>query len=519
MRAIEIKDAAPMLLARKLKTAIQLYRRRGFADVSDLAQVKTAALYRAYGPLPTSPGRRTSMLAAALNRFSGVSRLAIDPADLGQVREELLISYLRYQFAGTVAVASRLGSLRPVEIVLLADSQLAIWAFREIDEAMPAWTASVAGTKFEKRIAQTAQRTALRLGRLQEAVQALKPDEGDAGAMLLRAEIYDALDRMEEASAAFEAAVNRMSSDPYARRQQGFHQLKSGQILQGLANWSVADTLDEFYPLRRVRPQWTGEPLESRRLLIVFEHGFGDMIQMARFLSRLKAQHPAAAFTASVPAPLAGLLARNYPNVSFFTPQEREPPYDLFIPSMHLPAVLAATDLEPRTRYVDLGLPSLPPVDRPRIGVCWRGQARQFDLTRSVPLNIFASLFEAPDIDFVVLLNRLTADEETTLNGIERVATPFIQDFVDLAGIVASCDLVVSVDTAVPHLAAAGGVPVVLLSRPDSCWRWGTSASGSLWYEGVKVLRHCGDMDWPNSLSAARDHIQSLQHRVYVSPA
>ena len=67
-----------MVLARKLKSAVQLYRRRGFADVSELAQARTAALYQAFRPLPTSPGRRALMLAATLNRFSGVSRLAID---------------------------------------------------------------------------------------------------------------------------------------------------------------------------------------------------------------------------------------------------------------------------------------------------------------------------------------------------------------------------------------------------------------------------------------------------------
>ena len=499
-----------MVLARKLKSAVQLYRRRGFADVSELAQARTAALYQAFRPLPTSPGRRALMLAATLNRFSGVSRLAIDVADVEQVRPALLFPYMRYHFAETALVATQFHDLRPVETAIVADCQFANWAFRESDEALPAWTASVAGTKFERRIAQTARRIALRLGRLHEAARGLEHDGIDAGAMLLRAEVYDALDRMEEASAAFEAAVHRMSSDPYARRQQGFHQLKSGRVLQGLASWSVADTLDGFYPLRRRRPQWTGEPLGSRHLLVVFEHGLGDMIQMARFLPRLKAQHPDAALMASVPAPLAGLLARNYPDVSFTTIEDREPAYDLFVPSMHLPAVLDATDLEPRNRYIDLGAPSLPRADRPRVGVCWRGHPRQYEATRSILLEMFASLFDAPDFDFVVLLNRLTAEERRMLSAIDRVTIPTIHDFSDLAAVVASCDVVVSVDTAVPHLAAAGGVPVLLLSRPDSCWRWGAASSSSPWYETVEVLRHSGDMNWPNMLVAAKDRLHAL---------
>ena len=248
--------------------------------------------------------------------------------------------------------------------------------------------------------------------------------------------------------------------------------------------------------------------------MILFEHGLGDMIQMSRFLPRLRAREPQALITGRVPAPLAGLLARAFPSIAFVTEDEREPDYDLFVPSMQLPAALDAADLEPRNRYIDLeaprsGLP-LPQKMRPRrVGVCWRGHPRQFDLTRSVPLGLFASLFQIPDIEFVVLLNSLTAEEENVLRGTDRVETPRIRDFLDLAAEVATCDLVVSVDTAVPHLAAAGGVPVVLLSRPDACWRWGASGD-SPWYEAVEVLRHGGDMDWPKVLAEAAVRIGRL---------
>ncbi len=144
-----------------------------------------------------------------------------------------------------------------------------------------------------------------------------------------------------------------------------------------------------------------------------------------------------------------------------------------------------------------------------RVGICWRGHPRHFDLTRSIPLDLFASLFQVPDVDFVVLLNSLTAEEESILGGMDRVEIPRISDFLDLAAAIGTCDLVVSVDTAVPHLAAAGGVPVLLLSRPDACWRWGV-AEDSPWYEAVEVLRHGGDMDWPGVLAEAAARIGRL---------
>ena len=290
--------------------------------------------------------------------------------------------------------------------------------------------------------------------------------------------------------------------------------MKTGRILEGLANWSASDALAGTYPLRRHRPSWTGEPLGSRHLLVWFEHGLGDMLQMSRFLPRLRAREPDATITGRVPVPLAGLLARSFPGVTFMTESDREPDYDVFVPSMQLPAALGTTDLRPRNHYIELGtqhsdISCRPKRPRPRIGICWRGHPRPFDLTRSIPLGLFASLFRIPDVDFVVLLNSLTAEEESVLDGMDRVAVPRIRDFLDLAAEISTCDLVVSVDTAVPHLAAAGGVPVVLLARPDACWRWGV-AEDSPWYEAVEVLRHGGDIDWPGVLAEAMKRIGRL---------
>ncbi len=245
--------------------------------------------------------------------------------------------------------------------------------------------------------------------------------------------------------------------------------------------------------------------------MVLFEHGLGDMIQVARFLPRLLAREPRAVVLGRVPLPLRGLMARAFPAVRFVTEDEREPDYDLFVPSMQLAAALGAADLAPHGRYIDLGPPAARPVPgRPRVGVCWRGHPRQYEATRSIPLDTFAALFAERGADFVVLLNRLTPEEAARLAREPNVSTPAIRDFVDLAAWVASCDLVVSVDTAVVHLAGAGGAPTLLLSRPDACWRWGASGPRGPWYDSVEVLRHAGDMDWPPLLAASAARIAAL---------
>ncbi len=500
-----------MVLIQKLRSAARLYRRAGLSDVAHLLSLKVAGLARTYRPIPSDPVRCAKMVTETLNGWSGLSRLVVLDRDVGSVRDALLSPYLRHRRAEVVKSAQALGVLSPLEIVIVADCLLAVSGFKRLCEGMTVWVSAVRGTPFARRIAQVECRTALRLGRLHDAVAALEAAPSDLGSLLLRGDVLDAAGRMDEARVAYEAAIRRDDTDSYAREVYGFHLMKAGRVRDGLESWAAAERLGGRYPLRRHRPQWTGEALGRRRLMVLFEHGLGDMIQVSRFLPRLLAREPDATVFARLPAPLLGLMARQFPRVRFVHEDEREPDYELFVPSMHLAGVLDAPDLEPRAQYLDLGTPAPRRSERLQVGVCWRGHPRQYEATRSIPLDTFATLFEARAVDFTVLLNRLTTEETIRIAAEPNVATPPIGDFVDLASLVASCDLVVSVDTAVAHLAGAGGTATVLLSRPDSCWRWGPVGSEGPWYESVKVLRHDGDMDWPRLLDLAAECIRSCR--------
>ena len=500
-----------MSLTRKFASAATMLRRKGWGETARLTRVRAAELYVAHRPVSAETVRLTRMVSQVLNRRSYVSAVVLTPEQMTGVRPDLLRSYLRHRFAEAAAHAKTGDKLHPVEVVILADCLLSTWEFQAIAAAMPEWRVVVAGTAFARRIDQTGRRAALRLGRIGEAARDIESIGDDIGALVLCGDVLDAQGRMDRAQIAFEAAIRRDGTNPDARQSYGFHLLKAGQIRDGLANWSAADALFGTYPLRRHRPHWSGEPLEGRRLMVLFEHGLGDMIQVARFLPRLLDREPGAVVLARLPAPLLGLFARTFPRVRFVSEDEREPDYDVFVPSMQLAAVLDATDLAPRSRYIDLGVSaSRPPGARPRVGICWRGHPRQYEFTRSIPLDLFAQLFAARDVDIVVLLHRPTAEETARLAAEPNVSTPPIDDFIDLSALVASCDLVVSVDTAVVHLAGAGGVPTLLLSRPDACWRRGAEGSSGPWYDSVEVLRHDGDMDWPRLLAKAGSRIAAL---------
>ena len=500
-----------MLLARKIGSAVSLVRSKGWTEAADLTRIRAEGLWRALRPLPADPVRRARLLAAALNGRSLASAVPVGPEHLADAHDALIVPYLRGRFADAATAGAQIVAPTPLDVVVIADALLQSWGFGAIADAQAGWARLVAGTPFARRIDQVARRAALRLGRLSEAARDIEHTGDDMGALVLRGDILDAVGRMDEAREAYEAAIRRDGTDPDARQGYGFHLLKAGRVRDGLANWSIADTLFGTYPLRPRRPHWRGEPLWGRHLMVLFEHGLGDMLQVARFLPRLLAREPDATVTARVPAPLASLMARTFPAIRFVTEDDREPDYDLYVPSMHLAAVLDAPDLSPRGRYIGLGEPAARPAGhRVRVGVCWRGHPRQYEITRSIPLDTFATLFAARGVDFVVLLNRVTAEEEARLRAEPNVSMPPIRDFLDLAALVASCDLVVTVDTAVVHLAGAGGAPTLLLSRPDACWRWGASGSPGPWYDSVEILRHDVDMDWPRLLAAAADHIAAV---------
>jgi len=83
-------------------------------------------------------------------------------------------------------------------------------------------------------------------------------------------------------------------------------------------------------------------------------------------------------------------------------------------------------------------------------------------------------------------------------------------DFAETAGLIANLDLVISVDTAVAHVAAAIGKPVWLLDRFDACWRWLTERRDSPWYPGLRIYRQKRPGDWDAVLAEVVDDLGNL---------
>lgn len=233
------------------------------------------------------------------------------------------------------------------------------------------------------------------------------------------------------------------------------------------------------YHLRWV---WDGSDPAGRHVLVRCYHGLGDTIQFARFLPALAER--AASVTLEVQERLIGLLSR-IPGI------DRTVSFD---PAKPLPAAectIEITELDVALRISPSSI-ARPYIQRPRdcpsggnVAICYG--AGEWDRGRCVPAELFAPLCR--QFRCVTLV-----PEPTTLDVLNPEGCPF--DMATTASLIASADLVITVDTMVAHLAGAMGRPTWLLLKAEPDWRWPAEQSGSAWYPSMRLYVQPRPGDW-----------------------
>jgi Flp pilus assembly protein TadD len=257
--------------------------------------------------------------------------------------------------------------------------------------------------------------------------------------------------------------------------------------------------------------------LEGRTILLTHEEGFGDTVQFMRYAAALARR--GARVLAWVPRPLERLL-RSVPAIDMvLTGDNPAPPFDYHCPFVSLPrAFESSVATVPRDPYLTAD-PDLAatwaerlPASGFRIGLVWAGQARPWlpgfstlDGRRSAGLATFAPLAAVPDTIFVSLQMGPAREQLRSPPEGMVLHDPMgsVEDFADTAAIIANLDLVISVDTAVVHIAGAMGKPVFLIDRYDNCWRWLAGRSDSPWYPALTIFRQETMGDWAAPVARA----------------
>jgi tetratricopeptide (TPR) repeat protein len=273
------------------------------------------------------------------------------------------------------------------------------------------------------------------------------------------------------------------------------------------AAWSYWENRNVPHVLATTIAIYTGaQCLKNKKIAVIHEQGYGDSIQFARYISWLKQQ--GAEIWVIIPPELhrlfQGLEGCDRIQETLPTPQQ----VDYQVAMMSLPACMSSKwQFSPQTSCFNLDADNLlmwrPPktiTRRPQVGIAWRGNPNhKNNRNRNIDFKTLEPLFSLP-CDFVVLHNTPLADWEQEIKNRYPNVTVLpepIKDFADTAAVINYCDLVISVDTSVAHLAGAINTECWCLLPYNSCWRWGHHTDTTTpWYSNMSLYRQHQPGDW-----------------------
>ncbi|WP_244816925.1 tetratricopeptide repeat protein [Caballeronia sp. Lep1P3] len=338
--------------------------------------------------------------------------------------------------------------------------------------------------------------------------------------------------RAEQAEALYRAALRADPEFGAAKQNLAATLLRAGKLSEG---WQWYESrFDDDTSARPLDPsvfgcpQWRGEALAGKSLVVVAEQGFGDSIQFCRYLPML-ASRGASALTVVCPPALVSLLASvdGLTRCVPFDAAATLPPHEFWCFVMSLPARFETTldSIPSATPYVHAQAARIGywgnrlPARRFKVGVVWSGEPRPWVADsfgafsrRWLDARLCAPLLDTPGVAFVSLHKGATARAQlAALPERLRPLDPMdeVADFADTAAIVASLDLVISVDTSVAHLAGALGKPVWVLLHSNADWRWLDARDDSPWYPTARLFRQASPGDWTEVIARVADELRA----------
>lgn len=341
--------------------------------------------------------------------------------------------------------------------------------------------------------------------------------------------VLEAEGRYAEAIARLDEAAALCPDRPEAPFRRGFVRLVTGDFGRGWSDYEArlrtGEHLAENDPLppqvrARLLHAPTREQMAGRKVVAIAEQGLGDQIMFASILPDLA--RDAARVQCMCSDRLVSLFSSSFPQVEVRSGGSIGDA-DVVVAMGSLghayrrsredfsPAAFLKPPEDVRARWAA----RLGPRRRLRVGLSWRGGTPRTRMhQRSMSLDLLAPLLELPECEFVSLQYGDVAGEIATANA--RLASPIlafppaeIHDFADLAGLALNLDLVVSVQTALVHLAGGLGVPTLAMIRRVPEWRYGADGDTLPWYGSVRMIRQAAEGEWDAIIAAVVERLRA----------
>jgi Flp pilus assembly protein TadD len=261
----------------------------------------------------------------------------------------------------------------------------------------------------------------------------------------------------------------------------------------------------------RTQPQWQGDDISARTILLHSEQGFGDTIQFLRYVPLVAAR--ARHLILEIPRPLVRVAASlPIDNITIVPNNRPPPPADVHAPLLGLPRIFGTRVdnipgrvpyLTPRRPLVERWARTLGGDARFKVGLAWAGNPEhKGNRSRSLTLGRLAPLLAVAGVGWYGIQVGPPAREVKRLpQGTLADLSPQLTDFTETAGAILNLDLVIAVDTAVAHLAGALDRPAWIMVAFSPDWRWLLGRDDSPWYPSVRLYRQPAPGDWDSVIA------------------
>lgn len=325
--------------------------------------------------------------------------------------------------------------------------------------------------------------------------------------------------RFKEALGSYSKAITRKPDFAEAHFNKALVLLLLGDFTSGWSAYERRLTMfphGSGYPNRYGLPLWQGQHLTGKTILVYDEQGFGDAFMFCRYLPALKRMGSRIVFEVR---PELYQLFRTQDLTHLVFPRDNDAPEtrqcDYCVPLCSL-----------ADRLFNRGISFLPQVpyiqapdekaaawaqrfsaERFNVGIVWSGS--QVDPSRRCPPELFKALLLSDSVRLFSLQKNDPSNQAWPVPWATNLE-PELTDFSDTAGILSHLDLVVTIDTAVAHLAGAMGKPTWILLPFVPDWRWLLNRTDSPWYPSVKLYRQSRSGDWSSPMELVTKDLQKL---------
>jgi len=322
-----------------------------------------------------------------------------------------------------------------------------------------------------------------------------------------------------ESITACEKAISLDSQNPGAHLNLAMAHLVQGDLARGLPLYEWRSRTRTHRRRNFTQPQWDGRPLHGKSILLWHEQGLGDTMHFVRYVPQVIAS--GGKVILQVQAELLRLIQNCFPAARCISSDGDPGSFDLQSSLLSLPMAFGTTletipasvpYLRPPAELIDKWQQKLQPfTGRPRVGLTWAGRLENnFNSMRSIKLKQLAPLTNSGATFFSLQKSKPDSEFAEPPTGMRTVDwTSELNDLCDTAALIANLDLVISVDTAVAHLAGAMAKPVWVFVTKVPDWRWLLDRRDSPWYPTLRLFRQPKAGDWETPINLAADELRN----------